>query len=113
MKLPMCKWKEHLDDWRSSGLGGVRHNDDYKTYIKDIIEQNWTVCEKSVKTMNRGPHSLIDDIYTVVRARPDKMQISIAMFAVASLHKRPKQMWQLPSGQGKSRIIAAAGLHAL
>ena len=36
MQLPICKWKSQLDDWRSSGLGGIRHNDDYKTYIKNL-----------------------------------------------------------------------------
>ena len=41
------------------------------------------------------------------------MQESIAIFAIASLHKRPKQLWQIVAGQGKSRIIATAGLHAL
>ncbi len=45
--------------------------------------------------------------------KPDNMQFSIAIYAVASLHKRPKQLWQLYAGQGKSRIIAAAALHAL
>ena len=97
----------------SGGLGGVRHNDAYKTYIKDLMEQNWTVCDKSVKAMNRGPARLLEDYFSVARVRPDNMQTSIAMFAVASLQRRPKQLWQVPSGQGKSRILATAALHAL
>ncbi len=36
LRLPVSKWKSQLDDWRSSGLGGVRHNDTYEYYIKDL-----------------------------------------------------------------------------
>jgi len=32
---------------------------------------------------------------------------------VASIHNRKKQLWQIYGGQGKSRIMAAAGAHAL
>lgn len=36
LRLPVCKWKSQLDDWSSSGLRGVRHNDTYEYYIKDL-----------------------------------------------------------------------------
>ena len=45
--------------------------------------------------------------------KPDNMQYAIGAYAVASLHKRPKQIWEIFAGQGKSRCIASAALYAL
>ena len=53
------------------------------------------------------------NLYECLPNKPDNMQHSIAVFAVASLHRRPKQLWTIYGGQGKSRIIAAAAMHAL
>ena len=41
------------------------------------------------------------------------MQYAVATYAVTSLHKKPKQLWQILAGQGKSRIIATAAIYAL
>ena len=53
------------------------------------------------------------DIFDYTKLKPDNMQYSIATYAVSSLHRRPKQMCQIFAGQGKSRIIATAAIHAL
>ena len=113
MQMPICKWKSTLDDWRSNGLGGKRHNDNYKTYIKDLQERNWPVCDKSARLLNKGPSELLAGVFRDSSIKPDRMQEAIAIFAIASLHKRPKQLWQIVSGQGKSRIIATVGLVAI
>ena len=112
-KLPIEKWKSQLDEWTSNGLGGVRHNDSYKNYIKDLQEQNWKISDKIARNLTKGPPEIILNLYECLPNKPDNMQHSIAVFAVASLHRRPKQLWTIYGGQGKSRIIAAAAMHAL
>lgn len=113
LKLPVCKWKSQLEDWRGSGLGGTRHNDTFKYYITDLQEKNWKIGDKQSRLLKKGPNENILDILEGTDVKPDNMQYSIAIYAVASLHRRPKQLWMIHAGQGKSRIIAAAAFHAL
>ncbi len=63
--------------------------------------------------MNKGPPEELSRIFECMGVKPDNMQYSIAAYAVASLHKRPKQVWEIFAGQGKSRMIASAALDAL
>ena len=63
--------------------------------------------------MSKGPSELLIGVFKDLFIRPDRMQFSLATFAVASLHRHPKQLWKFFSGQGKSRIVATAALYAL
>ena len=38
LEHPIIKWQDKLHEWRSSGLGGIRHNDPYAVYIKELVE---------------------------------------------------------------------------
>ena len=46
LRLPVCEWKQMLDEWRSNGFGGIRHNEDISYYIKELQEGNWTIGDK-------------------------------------------------------------------
>lgn len=63
--------------------------------------------------LKKGPSKDNYDIFDYAGLKPDNMQWAIGAFAVASVHRKPKQVWQIFAGQGKSRIIAAAATYAL
>jgi len=42
--------------------------------------------------------------------KPNATQLAVAVYAVGLYEKQERQLWQLPAGTGKSRVIAAAAL---
>ncbi len=44
---------------------------------------------------------------------PNCKQFALAQYCIAKLYKQQKQLWIVPSGQGKSRIIAMTAAIAI
>jgi len=58
----------------------------------------------------REGKSIVESTLQYFESRPNPTQLAVAIYAVGLSEKRYKQLWQLPAGTGKSRVIATAAL---
>jgi len=73
LRLPVCKWKQQLDEWRSHGLGGIRHNEAFSHYIQELQEINWKIYDKTARALRRGPSELVSETFDSEGLKPDNM----------------------------------------
>jgi len=60
--------------------------------------------------MVRDGDGIIEEILRYFTSAPNPIQLAVAIYAVGLLPQKKHQLWSLPAGTGKSRIIACAAL---
>jgi len=58
----------------------------------------------------RDGKSVVETTLQYFDSQPNPTQLAVAIYSVGLSEKKLKQLWQLPAGTGKSRVIATAAL---
>ena len=81
--------------------------------IADLSRVFGPVTQKHAYELIIGRTSRANMAIAAAKKKPNGMQEGIALYSAANFLDERRQLWQLPSGMGKSRIIPALSLHLL
>ena len=113
MKAPVAQWLGMLKDWQLDEVSGLKQNEPINNYIEEMTEKIWAVPVRQKTQLLKGTPSSMQQVFADLGPRPDNLQYAVAAFAMTGINKHQRQLWSLPDGTGKSRIMACAGLYAL
>ena len=102
-----------LKDWQLDEVSGLKQNEPINNYIEEMTEKIWAVPVRQKTQLLKGTPSSMQQVFADLGPRPDNLQYAVAAFAMTGITKHQRQLWSLPGGTGKSRIMACAGLYAL
>ena len=95
--------EQDLSDSLADGFTAAQHLDrlqDYKGKLRTDV----------ATLMIRDGDGIIEEILRYFTHAPNPTQLAVAVYAVGMLTTKRHQLWSLPAGTGKSRIIACAAL---
>ena len=64
----------------------------------------------ALESLLTGPEASLTNLLKTIPNRPNEFQACVAIYAALRLKEDPCQIWQLPAGCGKSRMIATIAL---
>ena len=79
-------------------------------HVGRLESQNIKLSKPFLTAMLRDGNSSVEAALKYFHCKPNATQLAVAVYAVGLLEKNAHQLWQLPAGTGKSRVIAAAAL---
>lgn len=110
LQTPLINWLQLIEETAST----VNLKD--KSSVQEAIDEfirAYGPIEKPFSSDLFSPNSLLGMVLHQTENKPNSMQLGLVQYCIGSLRKSQKQLWCVPSGQGKSRIMAFACLLAL
>ena len=88
--------------------------DSGSAFLKQLIDthplkKKFKVTANPLAKILNNKHSLYEKTFHTAGIRPNDWQFCIAQFSALLIETNPQKipLWNIPSGQGKSRVIAA------
>lgn len=85
--------------------------------IQKFLDSLIEVYGSDIGSLSKDLTSSKDEMFSIllheVSNQPNSRQFALAQYCIGKLYKCQRQLWVVPSGQGKSRIAATAAAIAL
>ena len=109
----VADWPARVDEILEATRMGTAARKSVGTYIDELQIMNGRIDVSFLVQITAPLISMVSDVLDFVVARPSELQRAVGAYAVGLLSKRPKQVWSLRPGTGKSRCAAMAMRAAL
>lgn len=108
--IPISQWKHKIEEQEIAV--NVANSSSIQQFLEELEEKYG-----EIKHLNRDLTSDVDIRFEIIMSefenKPNCRQFALAQYCIGKLYQQQKQLWVVPSGQGKSRIIAMASAIAL
>ena len=116
-QLPVEQWPHVIDNFIKESAVTSFGNDEVKVYLQEMLALEGCCASRAqmenLQRMVESDAECFKHVFASSGMKPTNFQLAMAVFIVANLKGLPQQVWKIPSGGGKSFVIAVVGLIAL
>ena len=109
--MRVVDWHSSLNSWFWNENSGLKQVGSVPNYLNELNAVGIRLTKPQMKNINDAYLITLKGIFEQAGVSPDTLQYAIAGYAMESLTKELKQMWEIMSGLGKTRIIHTAALY--
>jgi len=104
--VPLNQWHEKIEQLKASCH--LVNSDSIQAAISEYITTYGDIEKTFTTDLFAAADSYIGLVLHESDNKPNAKQLGLAQYCIGALRKANRQLWSVPSGQGKSRIIAFA-----
>ena len=110
--LPVCSWLKRLCELLEVEETTLCTNEPVSHWVNDLSFRFGQVDLRQMQSFIDGSAPNYLSLFEIAKIKPTPLQQAIAVYALASLNFKSKQIWVVPTGTGKSFVIATISMIA-
>jgi hypothetical protein len=110
-ELPLPQWQGHIE--AKKACSNVADTTSVQSFLAALVKAYGPVAQAlSMDLLASEDARFSHCMHHAQSSRPNNKQFALAQYCVANLASNPRQLWCVPWGGGKSRIVPTAGVIA-